>query len=189
MPTLRKWLLGLLLFAAVGLGIWSVPFSRQIPVKTVANTSVQPDAIMENVVATIINKQGKATLKIETAKMTHFAEQDMTEITKPHVTVYRKSPNPWYIDADTAHAAHGIAQITFKDNVVIHHLNDVTNPTTTMKTASLTIFPNKQIAQTGDPITLLQPDTTIHAIGMLADLGEGTVKLLSQAQGEYEPST
>jgi lipopolysaccharide export system protein LptC len=189
MPTFRKWLLGLLLFTAVGFGIWSIPFSRSIPTHTATNQSTQPDAVMENVVATIINKQGHATLKIETTKMSHYAAQDTTEIIKPHVTVYRKSPNPWYIDANSAHAEHGTSQITFKDNVVIHHLNDVANPTTTMKTASLTIFPNKQIAQTGDPVTLLQPDTTIHAIGMLANLGEGTVKLLSQAQGEYEPST
>ena len=58
-----------------------------------------------------------------------------------------------------------------------------------MKTASLTVFPDKQQASTDNAIVITQPDTVIHAVGMLADLNEGTVKLLSQAKGDYVPSS
>jgi lipopolysaccharide export system protein LptC len=185
--TPRNSTIGALLLLAAGLSGWSMFMPKKSVPIIVNSQQEKPDAFMENVVATIFNKEGKPALKIETAKMTHFAEDDTTQMTTPHVTVYRQSPNPWYIDSDYAKSSQGIAQIIFWSNVVIHHPEDVVNPTTTMQTASLTVFPDKQIAQTNEAVTLTQPDTTIHAVGMLANLGSGTVKLISQARTEYVP--
>jgi len=56
-----------------------------------------------------------------------------------------------------------------------------------MKTDSLTVFPHQKVVSTKDAVVILQPDLTIHAIGMTANIDEGTVKLLSQARGEYAP--
>jgi lipopolysaccharide export system protein LptC len=153
------------------------------------NSSTEPDAYMENVVATFLNKQGIPSMKIETPKMVHYANNDMTHISKPHITVYRQSPEPWYINSDFAKATDGIEQILFWDNVIIHHAQDIDNPTTTMTTTSLTVFPNKQVAKTSDAVTVTQPNATLHAIGMLANMNNGTVKLLSNARGEYVPSS
>lgn len=148
----------------------------------------QPDAMMEGVIATIINKEGAPALKIETPKMVHYLREDTTNITSPHITVYRDSPKPWHIHSDSATATKGINQIIFHDHVVINHDHDTENPSTLIKTTVLTVFPNKKVAETNDPIILVQPDTIIHAVGMFADLNDGTVKLLSNARGEYVPS-
>ncbi|HLB57904.1 MAG TPA: LPS export ABC transporter periplasmic protein LptC [Gammaproteobacteria bacterium] len=188
MWTLKNSIIIVLLLFAAGLSGWSMLISKQ-PVSTVTSHLKQPDAFMENVVATIINKEGKPSLKIETPKMVHYAEDDTTDITTPHVTIFRHSPKPWYIDSDYAKTTQGISQIVFWSNVVIHHPSDSANPMTMMKTATLTIFPDKKIAETDQAVTLTQPDTTIHAIGMLTNLDDGTVKLLSEAKGEYVPST
>lgn len=170
------------------LSAWSILLSKQLaPQKK--NHSDEPDAYMENIVAVIMNKQGSPSLKIEAPKMMHYAEDDMTYINYPHVTVYRQSPQPWYINSDHAEASYGTEQIVFSDNVVIHHPADVENPDTTMKTISLTVFPDKKQASTDDPVIITQPDTVIHAVGMLADLNDGTVKLLSQAKGDYVPTS
>ena len=185
----RKSIIGILLLLAAGLSGWSMLISKET-VTTLATHHVEkPDAYMENVVTTILNKEGKPSLKIETPKMVHYAEGDTTRITTPHVTVYRQSPKPWTIDSRYAKATQGVGQILFWDNVVIHHPDDQVNPTTTMRTASLTVFPDKQIAKTDEAVVMKQPDTTIHAIGMLANLDDGTVKLISQARTEYVPSS
>jgi len=144
---------------------------------------------MENIVALVMNKQGSPSLKVEAPKMTHYADDDVTWITYPHVTVYRQSPEPWYINSDHAEATNGTEEILFSDNVVIHHSADSENPDTTMKTATLTVFPDKKQATTNDPVVITQPDTIIHAIGMIADLNDGTVKLLSKARGDYVPAS
>ncbi len=177
-----------LLLIAFLLSAWSILLTKHARPLLVKHAN-EPDAFMENIVATIMNKQGSPSLKIEAPKMTHYAEDDTTHILHPRVTVYRHSPQPWFIHSDYADASKGTQEIIFSDNVVIHHPADIANPNTTMETLSLTVFPDKQQAETHNPVTIMQPDTTIHAIGMLADLNNGTVKLLSEAKGDYVPAS
>lgn len=149
----------------------------------------KPDSFMRDVVATIYNKEGNPSLKITTPKMIHYPENNTMHIMTPRVTVFRKSPQPWYIDSDYANTKNGIDEILFWSNVHIHHPSDIENPTTSLHTASLTIFPGQKIASTNDPVTFIQPDTTVHAVGMQANFDIGTIKLLSQAKGEYAPKS
>lgn len=187
MLSLKNSAISFLIILTLGLSCWSIFISKHSET-TFADTAHRPDAFMENVVATIINKEGNLTLKVEAPKMVHYTDNDTTDIETPHITMYRQSPEPWHINSNYAKATQGLDQIYFWDNVVIHHMSDIANPTTTMTTTTLTVFPDKQIAQTNDNVTLIQPDTTIHGLGMLANLNDGTVQLLSQARGEYVPS-
>jgi lipopolysaccharide export system protein LptC len=187
--TLKNILISALLILAIGLSSWSILIGRKSDALNPTNSPNEPDAYMENVSATILNKQGTPSMKIETPRMVHYADNDTTHISNPHITVYRQSQEPWYINSDFAKATQGIEQILFWSNVVIHHAKDTDNPTTTMTTTSLTVFPNKQLAKTNEAITVRQPDSTLHAIGMFANMNDGTVKLLSQARGEYVPSS
>ena len=187
--TLRNSLISFLLMTAMGLSFWSMFLSSQTTPVLSENTSDQPDAFMENVSALILDKQGKPHLKIETPKMIHYADNDTTELVKPHVVIYRQSPQPWHINANHAKATLGTSEITFWDDVIIHHFTDNDNLLTTLQTSSLTILPDQQLAKTNEAVTLTQPDTKIDAIGMLANWDAGTVKLLSKAREEYVPKS
>jgi lipopolysaccharide export system protein LptC len=177
-----------LLILATAFSAWSIILSH--PAKYNPQTDPkQIDSFMENVQAITYNKQGVASLKITTPKMVHYPENNTTYITTPRVVIYRQSPQPWFVDSDYAKATNGMDTIQFWSNVNIHHLADLENPNTSLRTNTLTIFPDQQIAQTDEAVTFVQPDTTVHAIGMLANLDVGTVKLLSNTQGEYDPSS
>lgn len=184
--SLKNLTLSLLFIIAIALSGWSIMITNK-SLPTTTKDLNQPDAYMEDAIATIMNKEGKPTLKIEAPNMVHYPENDITYIEHPHVTVFRQSPEPWYINSDSAKSIHGLDQITFSDNVVIHHSTDIDNPNTTMQTDSLTVLPNQQQAKTDTPILITQPNTIVHAVGMLADLNNGTIKLLSQAKGEFVP--
>lgn len=173
---------------ALGLSGWSIFIAKQSHLSVLTDASHRPDAFMEDVIAIIINKEGNPSLKIEAPKMIHYADNDRTDITTPHVMLYRQSPEPWHINSNYAKATQGLSEVFFWDHVVIHHVSDIANPTTQMTTATLTVFPEQQIAKTNDTITVIQPNTTIHGVGMLANLNDGTVQLFSQARGEYVPS-
>lgn len=151
--------------------------------------NLMPDAYMENVTAIILDKVGKVTMKIVTPRMVHYAKDDTTDFTDPQLTLYHKSPNPWFIESKTAKAWHGIDNVIFKDDVTIHHPADYNNPATVIKTTTLTVHPNEKIAETAEPITMIQPNSVMKAIGMHADMDSGNIRLLSQAQGEYVPES
>lgn len=187
--TVRNTLISLLLILSIGLSVWSILVSNDTKLHHNTIDPHSPDAYMEGVSAVIMNKQGTPSFKISTPKMVHYANDDTTDIEAPAVTVYRNTPSPWYINSDHAKATQGVSEILFWSNVVIHHPADKENPATTMQTTMLTIFPEKQTAETAQPVTIKQPDTTVHATGMLADMNNGTVKLLSEAKGEYVPSS
>lgn len=187
MLTLKNVTITVLLLLAVSLSSWSIFMSKKPRIISSAKAS-EPDAFMENVIATIINKEGVRTLLVESPRMVHYAENDATVIESPHITVYRDSPEPWHINAVFAKATQGMDKIYFWKDVVIHHSTDNKTPVTTFKTDTLTVFPHEQIATTNDHVILTQPETVVHAVGMMANLKDGEVKLLSQARGEYVPT-
>lgn len=188
--TLKNMTIGFLIIIAMGLSMWSILITRQSISTSSETASDRPDAFMEDVVATVIDKEGAPALKVVAPKVVHYVENDATDMTSPIITIYRKdSPNPWFINADHAKATQGVDQIVFQNKVTIHHPTDSRYPTTIMHTDSLTVFPEKQLAQTKEAIIINQPASTIHAIGMLANLDDGTVKLLSEAREEYAPGS
>jgi lipopolysaccharide export system protein LptC len=187
--TRKNTVLSLLLLLAAVLSGWSIFLSKQSQPQSVSMVNNRPDVMMEEVKATIMNKEGKPALQIESPKLLHYADNDRTELTKPHVVIHRHSPEPWHINSNFANMKQGLNEITFWDDVVIHHSADTANPVTTLHTATLTVFPNQQLVKTEDPVVMTQPATTIRAVGMLANWDEGTVKLLSQAREEYVPNS
>lgn len=180
-----------LFILAIILSAWSIFMTNRSHSHFSLNNAVdQPDAFMEEVTSVIFNNRGKLALTLSSPKMFHYADNDSMTIVKPHVTFFRTaSEEKWTINSDSAKTSQGITQILFSGNVVIHHPQDKNDSATTMQTATLTIFPDKNRAETDQAVTITQPDTLIHAVGMLANLNTGTIKLLSQARGEYVPNS
>jgi len=180
-------LFSLIITITLGFAIWAT--LSNVPGNNVlAKTKLLPDAFMEDVTSTVMDKQGKVKMKIISPKMTHYAESDTTQLLNPQLILHRKSPTPWYINSRYGEATHGTDNVKFWDDVVIRHAADQTNPPTLIKTSSLLIHPDAQTAETIDPITLTQPSLTVKATGMYADMASGNIKLLSKARGEYAPT-
>lgn len=174
------------MLSAILLGAWMTLSYRGETVIATQTTSL-PDAYMEGVTSIVMNKQGKPRMILATPKLTHYAENDTTDLVAPQLTMYRNSPQPWYITSDHAKATQGTETVDFWDNVNIHHSADNKNPATLIKTTTLTVHPNKQVAETKDDITMVQPSTIVKATGMYADMNTGNINLLSAARGEYVP--
>lgn len=191
MFTLKNTMIVFLFALSIILSGWTIllttqkhhaPHAKSIP-------SNQPDAFMEEVVAVVLNKQGIPALKITSPKMVHYPNNDTTHILSPHLTVYRNSPEPWLVRSDYAIATGGVEKLLFWSHVVIHHKEDISNPDTTLKTSTLTIFPKTQTAETKAALTVWQPNATVYATGMEADMKAGTIKLLSKTRGIYVPGS
>ncbi len=177
-----------LTLSAVLLAAWLTFFRYHNSDPVAITPSTLPDAYMEEVEAVLYDKQGKPKMKIVSPKMMYYSKDDKTLLTMPQLTLYRKSPQPWYISAKTAEAFDGTEHVYFKENVTIQHAADLNNPATVIKTTTLLVHPTTQIAETNDPITLIQPNVVVKGTGMHADINNGDIKLLSDARGEYVPS-
>lgn len=178
-----------LLLAAILVSLWSFLLSSQTSKTPRPHSSTQqPDAWMENVSALILNELGKPVLRIETPRMTHYPEDDTTRLVQPRVVYYRDSPEPWHVNAETATATHGIHSILFRNHVFVRHSADLANPDILLQTESLSIFPDRKEANTADAVKITQPNATIYAVGMSANLNTGIIHLLSDTRSEYVPA-
>lgn len=187
--TYKNTIISFIMIAVVGLAAWTTFISYRPQNFSLLKSDPLPDAIMEDVVALIIDKQGKPSMKVITPRLTHYTDSDTTHLTTPQLVLYRKSPQPWYVSSQFAKATQGIENVDFWENVTIHHAADNNNPATLIKTTTLTVHPNQKTAETKDFITLIQPNIVVKATGMHADMNTGDIKLLSKARGEYVPSS
>ena len=117
MLSLKNSVIGFLILLTLGLGIGSIWVTKHPDIAS-QDAANRPDAFMENVIAIVINKEGNASLKVESPKMVHYAVNDTTDIAMPHITLYRQSPEPWSINSNYAKATQGLDKL-FWDNVVI----------------------------------------------------------------------
>ncbi len=177
------------LVIAIAVAAWTTFLLYHPQTTTTQKTASLPDAFMEDVTAVIMDKLGRPSMRVVTPKLVHYVENDITEFVEPHLTLYRKSPNPWLITSKFAKASQGMEHVHFWQDVIIHRAADQSNPATVIKTPTLTVHPNKQTADTEDHITLVQPNTIVSALGMHADMNTGDIKLLSDARGEYAPDS
>ncbi|EKD70987.1 MAG: hypothetical protein ACD_46C00306G0004 [uncultured bacterium] len=184
--TPKNIIISLFLIITIGLAAWTT-LSYHSPTLVTTNTE-QPDAYMENVSATIMNKQGKVELKIMTPKMTHYAKNNSSDFIEPQLTIFRNSSQPWYISSQYAKAMNGTEILHFWDNVIIHHAADQNTSAMVIKTSTLNVYPDKKTAETDAAISMSQPNLVVHGIGMFADINAGDIKLLSNARGEYVPN-
>jgi lipopolysaccharide export system protein LptC len=186
--TYKKYvLLSFITIVAILLSTWTVLLTQKKPDKALASSTPLPDGFMEDVTAVIMNKYGKPRMKVLTSKLLHFPEDDTTHLSFPKITIYRQSPQPWYVRANYATAKQGIDHIDFFENVTLHHPADQHNPATMITTPTLSVHTQEEKIETQAFITLTQANTVINAKGMQVEMRSGDVKLLSEARGEYVP--
>ncbi len=176
-----------LFIAAIAVLAWTFFLSQNSVVPQSTRDDHQPDSFMQDVHAIVMDKFGRPSLKIVTPQMIHFAQNDTSVLTTPILTLYRNSPEPWYITSNIAYVTNSANNVEFKQNVLIQHAADNAHPATVIKTDTLMVHPNQKTADTADAITLMQPDAVVVGIGMHADLNTGDIHLLTRARGEYVP--
>lgn len=180
-------IISFLMIATVGFATW-VTLSFYRPATMSSHSTVElPDAYMDDVIAIVMDKFGKPSMKIATPHLVHYAQNNTAHLMTPEIVLFRNSSVPWYIKAHYGKSSDGIETVDFWEKVTLFHPKDEANPDTWIKTNTLTIHPNQQTAFTNDIITLTQTNLLIQAIGMQANMKNGDIKLLSHARGEYVP--
>lgn len=150
-----------------------------------ANQPNTPDSYMTDVYAVTLNKDGVIASVLISPKVTGYAENDKTNIQTPFVTIKPRQEPPWHIHADHAKVLDGNTKILLWGNVRISQLPGRNSHFLTLLTTELTLYPDKSFAETDQPVTIKQPGSIVHAIGMQADLNKGYIKLLSKTEGQY----
>lgn len=184
MTTGIKFTLLLVAVAIVGLNILNIS-SEQL-------TAKQPSANQLDFYARGINtlrtdENGEPKNRLVASTMKHFELDDHTELENPVATLYADNSQPWVVRALTGHVSSEGKQITLSQNVSIEQNATDQNPATLITTEKLLLEPDRDYAETDQPIEFNQGKNRIRSTGMKGTITKPMqIELLSNVRGYYE---
>ncbi len=191
MPATAKqsvWL-GLILLSTVAL-TWQWIHNRQHPFHALdSDTLAKTTNIMiYDLKYRQYDVTGRMVHFLETPLIQHIPKHNTHLLTQPHIIAIEPNQEPWDIRADDARAIEGGKEITLQHHVRIRQQkSDMTE--VLLNTEHLTYFPQQKKAVTDDEVILTQAGNQVQSKGLIADLAENNVRLLSNARGHYVPQT
>lgn len=176
-------ILAALLLAAVG--YWNIDpdsFSGK-PAQGDAQNAIDFYAI--NATTLQYQADGKLHYELTTAKVEHVNASDITLLTHPDLLLYRDSELPWHVRSERGEVAPQGAEVELIDQVRVERTDAKGRPII-LSTSRLTVFPEKEYAQTRQAVRIDAANGVTTAQGMKAYLNDGRMLLLSNVRGQHE---
>lgn len=143
-----------------------------------------PDHFMEDFVSTTLDENGLPLHRLIAQRLTHFPNQDHSDLVEPEMTFYKKDNSTWVATAKEGRIIGDGAEVFLQGDVYIKRPGEPAS-LVTINTADLHIIPDDDIAETANSVVVQQNNNTVTATGMYAHFGQGEVDLLSEVRGWY----
>ena len=169
----------------IALGYWNVrPESfDEIQASTASDTSI--DFFVVNPHTQQFTADGNLSYQITATKLEHIEATDITLLDLPDLLLYRESESPWHVQSRLGEVAPDGEQVELIDDVRVQR-TDAKNRKTLLTSSRMTVFPDKEYAETSQAVKIEAANGVTTANGMKAYLNEGRMLLLSNVRGQHE---
>ncbi|NWA07735.1 LPS export ABC transporter periplasmic protein LptC [Pseudomonas gingeri] len=171
------------LFAAVG--YWNISPERFLEQTAAPVDSTLVDYYAINAHSVQYMPDGKVQYDMTGDKVEHLKVSDVTLVTKPDLQLYRGTAFPWHVQSERAEVNPDGTQVELIDSVRIARTDDKQR-NIVITSSRMTVFPQKQYAQTEQAVRIDGPNGVTTGTGMKAYLEESRMHLLSNVRGQYE---
>ena len=187
---LNKKMRTILMFAILGLllaavGYWNISPERFLdrPVASVDETQI--DYYATNARAKQFLPDGGVQYEMTADRVDHMRASEITVLTKPDMQLYRGTVYPWHVQSERGEVNPDGTEVELIDNVRVAR-TDQKNRATVITSSRMTVFPQKQYAQTEQDVRIEGAGGVSTAKGMKAYLNDSKINLLSNVRGLYE---
>ena len=187
MERLRSWLPLLPLLLLLGATYW---LNLQVQGPAAGSGKIlrhDPDYIIDNFTATTLDAKGKVHFVMSAKKMVHYPDDDTTHLEAPQIASHASEHTPMHMSARSGELSHKGDEIFLRNDVTIIRPAYAKQSELVFKTDYLHIMPNKNIAASDQPVSLVDARTRLDATGMELDYKTHIVKFLSKVRTVYEP--
>jgi len=181
---LSAWFPLLLLGALAGLTFW-LDRAVQLPDAGGNVLRHEPDYIVDQLSAVQMGADGRTKSTLTAKKMLHYPDDDSTVLTMPHWVSYEADAPPLTVTSRDGLVSSNGENIYFRDNVRVVRAAHGEHSELVLETSILHVIPNKNIAQTDQPVRITDANTVVNAIGLELNSETHVLKLLSQVKGTY----
>ncbi len=131
--------------------------------------------------------EGAARHVVRGERLRHFADEDAAAIRAPRIDYSPTGGPPWRARAARGELERGRDRVELIEDVVLTRTGGASGPLR-LETTTLTIRPSAGRAETRAPVRIRGSTWRSTAVGMRADFNAGSVELLSDVWGRYEPA-
>ncbi len=171
------------LLAAIGYWNISPETFLDQPVARVDESAIDYYAINAHSVQFL--PDGKLQYEMTADKVEHLKASEVTLLTTPDLQMYRGTEYPWHIQSARGEVNPDGTEVELIDSVRIARTDDQ-NRTTIITSSRMTVFPQKQYAQTEQDVRIDGAGGVTTGTGMKAYLKDSRMDLLSNVRGQYE---
>lgn len=177
-----------LLAALAALTIW-LERTIQPPAPTPnAAARHDPDYIVDKLTAVRMAPDGKIRDTLFAVKMTHYPDDDSTELAQPKFVSHATDRAPVTITAEAALLSSKGEQIHFHRGVHVIRAPYDNKSEMQLQTDYLLVIPDENIARTDRPVRITDANTVVDAVGLELNNETRILKLFSKVKGIYHDS-
>lgn len=177
--------LGVLALLLAAVGYWNISPESFMDQPSAAVDESAIDFYAINARSVQYLPDGKLQYEMTADKVEHIKATDVTMLTTPDLQMYRGALFPWHVQSKTGEVSPGGEQVELIDSVRVAR-TDEKNRTTIITSSRMTVFPQKQYAQTEQAVRIDGAGGVTTAKGMKAYLNDSKINLLSNVRGQYE---
>ena len=146
-----------------------------------------PDYIVDNLSAVRLGPDGKPQHRVEAKRMLHYPDDDTTHLESPRYVSFEGKHPQITVVAETALVSREGGTVDFNTNVRAVRAATEKNSELVLTTEHLRVIPDDHIASTDAPVTIVDANTKLTAVGLELDDKAKTVKLKSNVRVAYVP--
>ncbi len=189
MERLRSWLPLVPLILLLGATYWLNLQVQSSDTRSNKNLRHDPDYIIDNFVATTLDQNGKIHFVMSAKKLWHYPDDDTTHLELPRLESMSAEHPPMRMAALNGEISSKGDEVFLRNEVTIVRPAHADKNELTFSTNYLRVVPQQDIADSNQPVKMVDADTTLNAVGMELDYKAHTIKFLSRVRTEYAPPT
>lgn len=133
-----------------------------------------------------MNEQGEPSYELFTERMTHYNDDNSTEMDEPILTYYNPKTPPWVIRSETGLLTQGNEHLFLKGKVYIQRDSAPGVRLVKIKTTNARVKPKENYAETDEWVELIMPPDKASGTGAKLYFADPIhLELLSKVRGRY----
>ena len=143
------------------------------------------DYYVENARSVQFQEDGRLRYRMTAEHLEHLRSSDVTLLTRPDLLLHRGADYPWHVQSARGEVSPGGSEVELIDEVRVARTDAQGRPTV-LTTDRMTVFPDRDYAQTSQPVRIEAANGVTPATGMQAYFNDGRMLLKSNVRGQHE---
>lgn len=181
------WFPIVLLAVLAGLTFWLDRIVQ--PPTRASNQTIKhdPDYIVDGLSAVRMDPEGRVQHTLRARKMTHFPDDDVTELVEPRFITYSEDHSPIIVTSRNAHMSGNGENVYFENAVRVVRAADEKESELVLETDYLHVIPDANIARTDRPVVIHNASGSVSASGLELNSETRILNLQGRVKSTFEP--